>query len=56
MPQNMPNVAGQLSLGGTATLTSAPEADDVETFTDIKKDEVELEENKVILEDCWSTV
>ena len=37
---------------GTATLASAPEADDVDPFTDIEEDEEELEENEVVLEDC----
>ena len=35
-----------------ATLTSAPEADDVDPFADIEEDEEELEENEVVLEDC----
>ena len=36
----------------TATLASAPEADDVDPFADIEEDEEELEENEVVLEDC----
>ena len=35
-----------------ATLASAPEADNVDPFVDIEEDEEELEENKVVLEDC----
>ena len=33
----------------TATLASAPEADDVDPFADMEE---ELEENEVVLEDC----
>ena len=38
----------------TATLASAPEADDIDPFADIEEDGEELEENEVVLEDYQS--